>query len=203
MTHAQTLRLIAALTREDVNAHVADVALLKQSLLGLDASPPHRAALARVAGYRPIVDLDALSRLPDGTFGRAYVDFLRRHRLSPFVPTARVPAEVLDRSTFALRYAVTHDMIHVLLGFDTSWPGELGVLAFAAAQRTHRWVGLQAAIAWLIYPLRTGFALGALRAAWRSGFAMGARAPFLPAERLEDRFAEPLAEVRRGYNLTQ
>ena len=43
-------------------------------------------------------------------------------------------AELLARNAFSIRYALIHDMVHVLTGFDASWVGEVGVLAFVGGQ---------------------------------------------------------------------
>ena len=48
------------------------------------------------------VDLDALGALPEGTLGRAYADFLRRHQLSPDVFEAP-PEQISDP---AIAYAM-------------------------------------------------------------------------------------------------
>ena len=105
------------------------------------------------------------------------------------------------RNAFGIRLASTHDMIHVLTGFDTSWPGEMGVYAVQVAQRWSRMSWLLGLATWLVYPVLTGFRIPTLRRAWRRGLALGRRAPFLLGERLEDRFDEPLDAVRASYGL--
>ena len=49
--------------------------------------------------------------------------------------------EEADSHLFALRYTVTHDIFHVLLGFDTSYAGEMGVFAFTIAQNYSKTIG--------------------------------------------------------------
>lgn len=183
---------IRSLMARDLERHLADVAVLKTDLLGLDAAPRHRAALDGVRGYVPRLDLAALAALPEGTFGRAYATFMQDNGLSPFVLTDAIDDATLRRNAFGIRLATTHDMIHVLLGFDTSWPGELGVLAFSAAQGWSWAQRASMAFAWPLYLVRTGFRLSALRAAARRGAALGRRAPFLLRLRLEERFGDDL-----------
>lgn len=69
----------------------------------------------------------------EGLFGREYVRHLQSKNLKLFNVSSHLK-EMADRNIFALRYAVTHDIFHVLLGFDPSYAGEIGVLAFAAEQ---------------------------------------------------------------------
>lgn len=180
---------------------LGDGAILKADAVGAAAAPQVAAKLENVRGYLPPIDLDALATLPDGTFGREYARHMRENGLVPFHVTARIPQDMLERNAFAVRYAVTHDMIHLLLGFATDLPGEIGVLAFAVAQGYSRtqWVSLVFAIVLypLFAPLRALDVFRELRRGWRLGKA----ARFVLGERLEDRFAEPLADVRRSLGL--
>ena len=176
--------------------------MLKTDLVGADVFPHLRAKLDPVRGYHPRLDLDALAALPPDTFGYAYARFLRENHLSPFVLTDATTPELAARNAFGIRYAITHDMFHVLLGYDTRWPGELGVLGFAVGQGYTPWQRLGAALAWLLYPLLSGFQLGALWRAWTRGVRLGRAAPFLLGVRLEDRMATPLTELRAELGLS-
>ncbi len=180
---------------------LGDLAVLKMDGLGVDARLEHRAALDPVRGYLPEVDLQALARLPEGTFGRAYATFMSEHGLDPFVLTDAVDDEIRGRNAYGIRVATTHDMLHVLLGFDTSWEGELGVLAFSHGQRWAAYLPIAVLFAWVIYPLRTGLALRRLWRAYDRGLRLGEAAPFVLGVRLEERFAEPLDRVRADLGL--
>lgn len=197
-THAATIRRLMA---EDLDAHVGDIAVLKCDSVGLDARPDLRVHLAPVRGWLPSIDLEALRSLPDGSFGKAYAGFLDAHELSPFRLTSAVPDDVRARNAYGIRYSTTHDMFHVLLGFGPDWVGEMGVLAFTCGQGYNRTLWLQAISAWALYPFWSRFRIGALWAAWKRGYALGRRAPFMLGERLEDRFAEPLEDLRIEYGL--
>ncbi|MDB4929642.1 MAG: hypothetical protein JWM10_2126 [Myxococcaceae bacterium] len=92
--------------------------------------PGGRRALAERP--RLALDLDALGRLPDGTLGRVFVEHLRANGLDPrdlptlpgATPHDYVSAHLTD----------THDVWHVVTGFDTDVAGELGLQAFYVAQ---------------------------------------------------------------------
>lgn len=194
---------IRRLMDEDLDAHVGDIAVLKCDSVGLDARPALRGQLAPVRGWLPSIDLEDLRAQPQGSFGRAYADFLDAHELSPFVLTEAVSQEVRDRNAYGIRYSTTHDMFHVLLGFGPDWVGEMGVLAFTCGQGYNRVLWVQAAFAWLLYPLWSRGRVGALLAAWRRGYRLGRQAPFLLGERLEDQFTEPLDVLRTRYRLDE
>lgn len=201
MRFFQNIRRIRAFMAEDIDAHIGDIALLKMDSVGLDIRPSLRAHLDPVRGWAPRLDLPALRALPPNTFGRAYADFIDRHKLAPIVLTSAIDAETLARNAYGLRYATTHDMFHVLLGFAPDTVGEMGVLAFTCGQGFHRVLWLQALFAWLIYPFQSGFKLRALRDAWRRGYAIGQRAPLLLGLRLEDRFEADLGALRAELHL--
>jgi ubiquinone biosynthesis protein Coq4 len=176
---------------------LGDAAILKADALGVRAAPSAEAQLEDVRGYLPRIDLEALRCLPDGTLGREFARMLDKNGLSPFTVSADFDREILSRNTFAVRYAVTHDIFHVLTGFDTSWPGEMGVLAFAAAQGyswAQRWISLP--LAALLYPFFGPRNAVAVFRALRRGWRMGKRARFLLGVRLETHFARPLADLR-------
>ncbi|MEO1068360.1 MAG: Coq4 family protein, partial [Cyanobacteria bacterium J06638_6] len=147
----QMLQAIHQLRRQDATS-LGDFALLKADALGGKASPEVMAQLEPVVGYYPPIDLNALSQLPPGTFGYEYARHMRTNHLSPFTISPELD-DLARRNVFALRYAITHDIFHVLLGFDTSYAGEIGVLAFAVAQNYSRSQRLGLWLAALLYPL--------------------------------------------------
>lgn len=175
---------------------IGDAVVYKAALGRGRAHPEIEAQLDDVRGYRPRVDLEALARLPDGTFGREYARFLRANHLHPIVPTDRVDPDLIARNAFVVRYAIIHDMVHVITGFDTSWPGEAGVWAFIGAQRYSFGFSVAAVMALLIAPLRAPLHLGHAWRCWRRGRAMGRRARLLLPLRLEERFEQRLTDLR-------
>ncbi|MEN0063863.1 MAG: Coq4 family protein [Myxococcota bacterium] len=189
------------LMAKGMDDHIGDIAILKMDAVAMQARPEHRPALEAVSDYTPNVDLDRLATLPEGTFGRAVATFMRDNDIQPFLFTDEISPEMRRRNQFGIRLAQTHDLIHVLTGFDTSWPGEMGVYAVQYAQRWSAWSPWLALATWLVYPILTGFQLGKLWRAWQRGVAQGRRAPLLLAERLEDHFEAPLDEVRERYGL--
>lgn len=201
MRFIDDLRRANTLYRQDADAHLGDIAVLKADAFGVDVRPELRAALDPVRGWLPTIDLDALGAMPANTFGYAVAAFMRAHGLHPFVVTDAIDDDMRRRNAFGIRYATTHDLVHVLLGFDTSWAGELGVLGFAVGQGYTPWQRLGAALAWALYPLWSGFRIRALWHAWRRGLAAGRRAPFLLGVRLEERFDEDLDDLRASLGL--
>jgi ubiquinone biosynthesis protein COQ4 len=175
---------------------IGDAAVYKAELARGSAYPEIEAQLDGVRGYMPRVDLEALARLPDGTFGREYARFLAANRLHPIVPTDRVDRAMIARNAFTVRYAIIHDMVHVITGFDTTWPGEAGVWAFIGAQRYSLGFRIAGVVSLLIAPFRTPLRIGDAWRAWQRGRAMGRRARLVLTQRLEEHFEQRLSDLR-------
>ncbi|MEL6553700.1 MAG: Coq4 family protein [Cyanobacteria bacterium J06621_11] len=69
----------------------------------------------------PIVDADYLRQLPEGTFGRKWIDTMDRAGLVPF--------------SAGSRRQQLHDGVHVLAGYQTDPLGEVEVQAFLAGAK--------------------------------------------------------------------
>jgi len=138
------------------------------------------------------VDLDALAALPPGTLGHEYARFLRSRGLSPDVFQA--PERVSDpRAAYvAQRFRQTHDLWHVLTGFDTDPASEIGLQAFMYGQTGAPSSGILATVGTL-RALSLGHRIGrASVAAYRRGKA----AHYLGAFPWEDHWATPITELR-------
>jgi ubiquinone biosynthesis protein COQ4 len=121
---------------------------LERNFRRFAASASGRALLVRRASLiDALSDREALARLPEGSFGRAYLDYIDRNGFTPdglIVLQHRVAAEwerdygipALDplRALFRDRSILAHDLFHVLTGYGTDELGEATLLAFSLAQ---------------------------------------------------------------------
>lgn len=107
--------------RPMVEAMVKDVGQYEQGRSALVEMP-------RVGDVR----VTRLQAMPAGSLGRVLGDFLSARQLDPAalpVRQANDPAEWLNAHLYE-----THDLWHVVTGFETDVAGELGLQAFYAAQ---------------------------------------------------------------------
>jgi ubiquinone biosynthesis protein COQ4 len=153
-----------------------------------------------------LTDRDALAALPQGSLGRAYLDFISAEGLSAEgmqaemeksgENTDEIIAEIgEDRTLFAQRTRHAHDLYHVLTGYGRDLVGELSLLGVTQRQTGSRALLLIIAFAlfkgWREYP-----GLPVL-ACLREGFRLGREAGDLVAADWEALLALPLAEARR------
>ena len=194
---AALTRLIRTLRAGGPNG---DIALLKNMLFRVEAPPAIDAQLDDVRGYLPPPDLDAMRALPDGTLGREVVRQLDDNGFEPFVVSEDL-RPLLDAHTYIARYVATHDVFHVLTGFDTSLPGEIGVLAFTHAQGFAPKGEAQLRMARLMYPLRRPDLREAIAHNEALGRALGERAPMLLGERWEACYTDSIEALRQEFGL--
>jgi ubiquinone biosynthesis protein Coq4 len=145
------------------------------------------------------VDLDALGRLPPGTFGRAYADFMRAHDLSPEDLVLVEGQTDLDFLRNHLRE--THDLWHVVTGFETDVAGELGLQAFYLAQIHGPFPVMLLAVGMLNALLRELDDAPRRVEAIARGWLLGKRAAPLFGQRWAARWEEPLEDLRRELRI--
>ncbi|MBD0334222.1 MAG: hypothetical protein ICV62_01920 [Cyanobacteria bacterium Co-bin13] len=179
---------------------LGDFAILKSDLLGAKVAPEVAPLLEPVVGYYPAIALDELIQYPAGTFGYEYAHHMQENGLTPFNVSAELDA-IARRNVFALRYAVTHDIFHVLLGFDTSYAGEIGVLAFAAEQGYSPSLRFSLRLARWLYPLIVPDQRDAIAIHTQKGRSLAQKAKFLLGYRFEEHWSEPIEKVRSQLGL--
>ena len=80
-------------------------------------------------GYDPEMRVDELERLPGGTLGREYARFIADNKIDPLgdlleLERPKNPLEYMFRRAYKL-----HDVLHVVLGCDTSVLGEVRIVS--------------------------------------------------------------------------
>ena len=160
---------------------------------------PSMAALI-IEHWRPAhTALEVLETLPPSSLGYIYSRHMRRQELSP--------ASVIDASPITSsheyifhRVRETHDIIHVLTGFDIDAAGELGIQGFILAQ--------------IRSPLAVFFIFGGILAAMKNqllldkllkslarGFELGLQAQCVIACKPEDGWDRPLVDWQQELGL--
>lgn len=180
--------------------NLGDIAILKSDLFGAKVSPTVASKLQPVAGYYPVIDLKQLSRYPEGSFGREYANHMQANQLKPLSISPELE-DIAKRNLFAWRYLVTHDIFHVLLDFDTTYAGEIGVLAFAATQNYSKSLQIGLWLAKLLYPILAPRQIKGIFANLAKGRELGKKADFLLGYCFEDHWEEPIEDVRKRLGL--
>lgn len=154
-------------------------------------------------------DHDSIKKLPAGTVGRAYVDFMEREGLSAagleteyekFTDVGVRFEDGIDR--YGDRLRDTHDMLHVLTGYGRDALGEQCVLAFTYAQNRNLGVGFIAYAGG--FELKRRVAPSApIMAAVREGHRIGKAAQNIVHEDIAELLKEPLVDARKRLGIAE
>jgi ubiquinone biosynthesis protein COQ4 len=141
-------------------------------------------------------DREALRRLPAGSLGRAYLEFVESENITAAGIQAadeqgrahEVPPQV---AYVHQRMRDTHDLWHAVTGYHGDVLGETALLGFTLAQTWNPGVAVIVALG-----LYKTAGAPAARALIVDGFRRGRRAAWLPEQPWETMLAEPVAAVR-------
>ncbi|MGH8689208.1 MAG: Coq4 family protein [Burkholderiales bacterium] len=146
-------------------------------------------------------DLDTLLVLPEDSLGGAYARHMKGRGLRPDFYDEVLPRHRLHYLRLRLRQ--THDVWHIVTGYDTDPVGEVGLQGFYFGQVTNG----QSALIFAGGMIRS-LLIGNYRMlenfvrAFSEGYRAGQDARTLLAVRWEDLWAEPLEAVRRRFGVT-
>ena len=149
--------------------------------------------------YDPTLEMAELEALPEGTLGREYARFMRDNKIDPLGDLLEMPAprNVLEY-TFRRAYKL-HDVMHVVLGCDTSVLGEVRIVSYSVGQRRDNdgaAADLALAVLFLHLALRKpGEFKEAIRLA-QEWLLLGEQTKFYATFRLEDLLDRSVGEVR-------
>ena len=151
--------------------------------------------------HPPRYDLRQLAELPDDTLGGAYARFMLARGLKPDFYEDVTPRHKMHYLRLRLRQ--THDLWHVLSGYDTGPFGEVGLQAFYFAQVTNGQSVLIFAGAILRCLFRARFdELERYVAEFCEGYRNGRTARALLAVRWESHWHDSLAALRERHAIT-
>ncbi len=147
-------------------------------------------------------DLGKLAQLPPESLGRTYYEHLKRNALDEkFYFDLEEHANLSDIEFVRLWIRWTHDILHVLTGFDTSVEGEAGLQAFGYAQLRTKGSAFLIAIAFLHNVLYHPERLTRLFEEIVRGYQLGIRGSILFGEDFNIHWTDKISDYQRELNL--
>ena len=174
---------------------------VKTKFYGLNLNPEVLIQLQNFANYYPTFDLEQLNRLPEESLGYAYAQHMNQKGIQSLEVSIDI-AKKRKSNVFALRYTATHDIFHVLLDFDTSYAGEMGVFGFAVGQNYSKFLKIVEPLILLFCCIIKPHQIRKIWECDRLGKALGKQAECLLAYRFEENWARPIDDVRAELRLT-
>ena len=193
-------RYLKALKDYFTKGEAGDAAFVEIEFYGIGANPALIAQLQDFVGYYPSINLEELGQLPEGTLGYEYVRHMKQHKLQPLKISPDLKEEA-DRHPFALRYTVTHDIFHIILGFDTTYAGEMGVFGFTVGQNYSKMLKIAEPIILLIFCLIAPTKIGKIWKNNRIGKALGKQVQCLLVYPFESNWSRPIDDIRAELGL--
>lgn len=143
-------------------------------------------------------DLEALLQYPKDSLGYTYASRLQQAGFQPLEPTIAIDSDTRYVET---RWQQTHDIWHVVTGFNTSEVGEIGLQAFYLAQFQLPLSSLLIANSLISVTLFQPESLSPLLTAIARGWEMGKIAKPLIAQKWEEAWEKPVSIWRAELNV--
>ena len=144
-------------------------------------------------------DLSKLLLCPDGSLGQSYANYITGFG---FDTDFYRKVEIQDDVSYLLfRLRQTHDIWHVLTGFQVDVMGEIGLKAFELAQTNRPLSGVLIAGIFLQTLFSKPQELDRLLAHISQGYRMGVQAKPLLAQKWEVQWEKPLNQWRQELDL--
>ncbi len=176
-------------------------ASLARAAQRLGESPEGRGLLQRKPDILPVLsDRARLRAMPEGSIGRAYLDFVESQDLSAdglvgaSEEAPRGRERSADETWLANRLRDIHDLQHVICGYGRDELGELCLLSFMVTQTPNR------GIAFIIFMAKRKFRQEApqvpVEICVAEGRRMGEAATWFATVNWEEQLERPLTEIR-------
>lgn len=148
------------------------------------------------------IKLEQLSQMPKGSLGYEYFNYLKKNNLDPnFYKYENYKAPTGLPEYIKIRLRQTHDLWHLITGFDTSEEGEAGLIAFYYAQLKSNLSGYILCLSFVHFARKRREELPLLLDEITRGWALGKKAHALIAVKWEEHWEQPLKDLKLSLNL--
>jgi ubiquinone biosynthesis protein COQ4 len=182
----------------ELSTSLVDSAAFQQAIATLKTTPEVAALLAE-RYVAPPHDLEALLHYPPESLGYQYATAMQRAGFQSFTPAIELDS---DSRYVEYRWQQTHDIWHLVTGFDVSEIGEIGLQAFYLAQFQLPLASLLIANALIATTVWQPETLSPLLSAIAQGWQMGKTARPLIAQKWEAAWEKPLSVWQTELNLS-
>jgi ubiquinone biosynthesis protein COQ4 len=151
----------------------------------------------------PDIDTENLRRLPQNSFGYLFASEVKATNIDiDYFVRNRVEQTKIDQEIAHLRYLMrkTHDIWHLVTGFDVTIGGEIGLKGFELAQY-HSPLSIFSAVVVLLSAVGSPMEMNSRVEKFTQGYQMGLKSKFLLAQKWEERWEQTLTQVRSELNI--
>ncbi|MED5443658.1 MAG: Coq4 family protein [Pseudomonadota bacterium] len=194
---ATSITVAVASLGGELHSEMANLSESAARILNKEASPESKTA-------PPMITLEGLASLPEGSLGRALLAMWTDNQFDP---------EVLDRDAIgladlspALRYLNTrilqmHDVWHLVAGYRTTSLHEMAISSFQLAQFGHNYSAMFLATVLCMSCLRQPAGFPLLMQNFAEGWRHGCQAPKFMEIEWESEWHLDIASIRQKYGI--
>ena len=194
---ATSITVAVASLGGELHSEMANLSESAARILNKEASPESKTA-------PPMITLEGLASLPEGSLGRALLAMWTDNQVDP---------EVLDRDAIgladlspALRYLNTrilqmHDVWHLVAGYRTTSLHEMAISSFQLAQFGHNYSAMFLATVLCMSCLRQPAGFPLLMQNFAEGWRHGCQAPKFMEIEWESEWHLDIASIRQKYGI--
>jgi ubiquinone biosynthesis protein Coq4 len=194
---ATSITMAVASLGGELHSDMAGLSEAAARIINKEASPEAKTA-------PPMITLEGLANLPEGSLGRALLAMWTENQFDP---------EVLDRDAIglanlspALQYLNTrilqmHDVWHLVAGYKTTSLHEMAISAFQLSQFGHNYSAMFLATVLCMSCLRQPAGFPLLMQNFAEGWRHGCHAPKFMEIEWESEWHSDIASVRRKYGI--
>ena len=194
---ATSITVAVASLGGELHSEMANLSESAARILNKEASPESKTA-------PPMITLEGLASLPEGSLGRALLAMWTDNQFDP---------EVLDRDAIgladlspALRYLNTrilqmHDVWHLVAGYRTTSLHEMAISSFQLAQFGHNYSAMFLATVLCMRCLRQPAGFPLLMQNFAEGWRHGCQAPKFMEIEWESEWHLDIASIRQKYGI--
>lgn len=148
-------------------------------------------------------NIEELHKLPKETLGYTFAQYVKVNNLNPnFYNKHTDDLKKSDYAYLVYRMRKTHDIWHIITGFDTTEAGEAGLIAFYYAQLKTPLSRLIIVLSFIHFLIRKPTEVPALLDAISTGWKLGNKSKPLLAIRWEEIFNQPLALIQKNLGIS-
>jgi ubiquinone biosynthesis protein Coq4 len=187
---------------------------LEESVFSADVSKAHLEYvksfpdLAKLIEERyigPTIDIEALLKLPSDSLGYIFASKMKAMNLDvEYFTKDRIISNIANEEIAYIRWLMrkTHDIWHVVTGFDTTLEGELGLKGFELAQY-HSTLSIFSLVIVLLKSINNQKQMKSAMEQFIQGYQMGLTSKLLLSQKWEERWEQSLTGVQSELNIKQ
>lgn len=151
----------------------------------------------------PTIDLEVLLKLPSDSFGYIFASKMKAMNLDvEYFTKDRIISKIANEEIAYIRWLMrkTHDVWHVVTGFDATLEGELGLKGLELAQY-HSPLSIFSLVIVLLKAVKDQKQMNSAMEQFIQGYQMGLTSELLLSQKWEERWEQSLAEVQSELNI--